>query len=125
MMAEPEQPPPSRSPTSSQTWRRPAAMALSACGELARLVCVKKFPILSSPSPNCRRVKILKKFNADRGHYVARCCGDLTPSRLLSGALVKGVAVAREVAQLVQSICHDAVATIGWAAAQAYRGVAS
>jgi hypothetical protein len=49
----------------------------------------------------------------------------LTPSRLLSGALVKGVAVAREVAQLVQSICHDAVATIGWAAAQAYRGVAS
>jgi hypothetical protein len=66
-----------------------------------------------------------KKNNADRGHYVARCCGDLTPSRLLSGALVKGVTVAREVAQLLQSICHAVVSCreIGWAAAQAYRGV--
>jgi hypothetical protein len=43
----------------------------------------------------------------------------------LSGVLVKGMTVAPEVAQLVQSICHDAVSyrEIGWAAAQTYRGV--
>jgi len=54
--------------------------------------------------------EFLKKImNADGGHYLATCFGGLTPWRLLSGALVKSVAATREVAQLVQSICHAAV----------------
>jgi hypothetical protein len=54
-------------------------------------------------------VKIQEKNNADAGHYVAACCGDLTQRCLLSVVHMKARVLHEERVKLVQSICHTAV----------------